>query len=61
MLDPSDRNFCERYHFDDLGLCGRVILKQILNRVEGYALDLSVHDWDHWQDVISTVVNFQVS
>jgi hypothetical protein len=32
----------------------------ILNRKEGYGLDLSVHDWDQWQAVTTTVVNFWV-
>jgi len=29
--------------------------------MEGYGLDLSVHDWDQWQAVTSTIVNFWVS
>jgi len=60
MLDHSGRNYCERYHFDYLVVHGRVILN-ILNRMEGYGLDSSVPDWDQWQAVISTTVNFRVS
>jgi hypothetical protein len=61
LLCATNSNFCERYHIGDLGVDGRIILKQFLHRMEGYGLNLSVHGRDKWQAVIHTIVNFKVS
>ena len=56
------RNMKVRDHLEDLGRCGRIILKWILKKVEWDGVDQNdlTQGRNKWQAVMNTVINFRV-
>ena len=55
-------NLREGIHLEDSGLDGRIILKCILNKLDGSMawIDLT-QDWGRWRALVNEVMNLRVS